>query len=132
MGLKLKLKPYERVFLNGALVRNGASGAELELLNEIPLLREKDILLEAEAQTPCQKLYLIVQTMYFEPANQQLLQPSLDALVQGVASAAPSARELLSSVLEHIQQQQYYAALKALQELIQYEAELMNYAKESE
>jgi len=41
MGLKLKLKPNERVFLNGALIRNAGTGTVIELMNEVPMLREK-------------------------------------------------------------------------------------------
>lgn len=132
MGLKLKLKPDERVYIAGALIRNASSGAVLELMNEVPMLREKDILLERDAKTPCQKLYLIVQTLYFEEASRATLFESFEALLEELVSAAPSLRDSLTPVREKVFRGEYYPALKDLQKTIIYESELMTYAKQSD
>jgi flagellar protein FlbT len=131
MGLKLKLKPNERVYLSGALLRNVGTGAVLELMNEVPMLRERDILLEQDAKTPCQKLYLIVQTLYFDEASRQGLLESFEALFNNVVVAAPSLGEPLKSVLQKVAAHRFYPALKDLQNVIDQEAQLMAYAKQS-
>jgi flagellar protein FlbT len=128
MGLKLKLKPNERVFLSGALLRNAGSSAVLELMNKVPMLREKDILLEQDAKSPCQKLYLIVQTLYFDQALHAVLLQSFNLLLGEVLQAAPSLRQSLEPVVAKLADAQYYAALKDLQVVISYESELIAHA----
>jgi len=132
MALKLKLKPGERVFIKGALIRNGDSGVELELLNRVPLLREKDILLEAEADTPCKRMYLIVQTMYLDPVEVAAFTRSFEAIADEVVRAAPSTERYIEPVRTELAKGNHYAALKALRTLIQYEGELIDHAKQSQ
>lgn len=132
MGLKLKLKPNERVYIAGALIRNTGSGAVLELMNEVPMLREKDILLEQDAATPCQKLYLIVQTLYFDKPSDGALLASYESLAKDVVAAAPSLEKELRPVGEKVREGHYYPALKELQKVITLESTLLAYAKKSE
>ena len=129
MGLKLKLKPNERVFLSGALIRNAGSGAVLELMNNVPMLREKDILLEQDAKSPCQKLYLIVQTLYFDQASHAVLLQSFNILLGEVLKAAPSLSASLEPVTAKLADAQYYSALKDLQATITHESELISHAE---
>lgn len=129
MGLKLKLKPNERVFLSGALIRNAGSGAVLELLNNVPMLREKDILLEQDAKSPCQKLYLIVQTLYFDETSHAVLLQSFNILLGEVLKAAPSLSASLEPVTAKLAGAQYYSALKDLQAAITHESELISHAE---
>ena len=129
MGLKLKLKPNERVFLNGALIRNAGTGTVIELMNEVPMLREKDILLQQDARSPCQKLYLIAQTLYFDAASHTALLESFNALSEIILEAAPSLRGLLEPAAIKLANAQYYPALKALRAVITYESELISYAE---
>jgi flagellar protein FlbT len=129
MGLKLKLKPNERVFLSGALIRNAGSGAVLELMNNVPMLREKDILLEQDAKSPCQKLYLIVQTLYFDETSHAVLLQSFNILLGEVLKAAPSLSASLEPVTAKLADAQYYSALKDLQAAITHESELISHAE---
>jgi flagellar protein FlbT len=129
MGLKLKLKPNERVFVSGALIRNAGSGAVLELMNNVPMLREKDILLEQDAKSPCQQLYLIVQTLYFDPASRHVLLQSFNRLLGEVLQAAPSLRASLEPLAPKLADAQYYSALKDLQVAITHESELISHAE---
>lgn len=132
MGLKLKLKPSESVYLAGALIRNaGSSGTVLELMNEVPMLREKDILLEREAATPCQKLYLIVQTLYFEAAARETLFEAFQSLLTDIVVAAPSLKVYLDAAMASVRAEEYYAALKTLQKAIIHETKLIVNAKQS-
>jgi flagellar protein FlbT len=132
MGLKLKLKPNESVFLSGALIRNAGSSAVLELLNEVPMLREKDILLGENANSPCEKLYLIMQTLYFEEASREKLLLDFDALRKDIAKAAPSLKKALGSVGVKVENGQFYPALKELQKVIEIESQLIAHAKQPE
>ena len=44
MPLRLDLKPHEKLFVGGAVLVNGDSRCTLTVLNDVSILREKDIL----------------------------------------------------------------------------------------
>ena len=69
MPLTLQLKPHERVILGGAVVCNGRSRARLVIENEVPVLRESDILSPRLVRTPCQRIDMALQLLYLDPAR---------------------------------------------------------------
>ena len=59
MALKITLKPGERMIIGGAVLTNGNSAScDLVVENKIPILRQKDILTEEKANSPCRRIYL--------------------------------------------------------------------------
>lgn len=131
MALKLNLKPGERVIIGGAVLTNGATTTSLTIENNVPILREKDILTEEQADTYCKKIYLVVQLMYLgEVPNVELAQ-LYGQLVTELLAAVPSMKDLISGITGYILDGKYYQALKQAHHLIQYEEELLNHAPES-
>ena len=127
MSLKVELKPNERLIIGTAVVRNGDQRARLFIEGDAPILREKDILTPATADTPAKKIYLAVQLMYL----QQDLSGHNDfyfPLVQDFLSAAPSALPLIAEVNNRILSGDLYKALKAAKRLITYEQDLISHA----
>ncbi|OGR30065.1 MAG: hypothetical protein A2X83_07235 [Desulfuromonadales bacterium GWD2_54_10] len=128
MPLMLTLKPGERVILAGAVIKNGPTVSHLQIENQVTLLRQKDILTEIEATTPCKKIYLIVQLMYIgDGLNSELAQVYWD-LVRDVLTAAPSTNDLISQISAYILNSSFYPALKVAKKLILYEEELIKHA----
>ena len=128
MPLQLTLKPGERVILAGAVIQNGPTVAHLQIENQVPLLRQKDILTEAEATSPCRRIYLVVQLMYIgEGLTTESTQVYWD-LVRDVLAAAPSTNDLISQMSAYILDSNFYPALKVAKKLIAYEEELIKHA----
>jgi len=128
MPLKLTLKPGERVIVAGAVLTNGSTTAHLQIENRVTLLRQRDILTEAEATSPCKKIYLAVQLMYIgDGLTSELAQVYWD-LVRDVLVAAPSTNDLISEISAYIVDSSFYPALKVAKKLISYEEELMDHA----
>jgi flagellar protein FlbT len=128
MPLKLTLKPGERVIIAGAVLTNGLTVAHLQIENRVPLLRERDILTEAQATTPCKRIYLVVQLMYIgEGLTSELAQVYWN-LVADVLAAAPSTNDLISQISTYIVDFDFYHALKIAKKLISYEEELFDHA----
>jgi flagellar protein FlbT len=128
MPLMLTLKPGERVILAGAVVKNGPAVAHLQIENQVPLLRQRDILTESNASTPCKKVYLVIQLMYIgDGLTSDLAQLYWD-LVRDVVVAAPSTNDLISQISAYIVKLDFYPALKVAKKLISYEEELMSHA----
>jgi flagellar protein FlbT len=128
MSLKLTLKPGERIIVGGAVLTNGPTVAHLLVENRVPLLKQKDILSEAEATTPCKRIYLAIQLMYIGDGLTTDLAPLYWDLVREVLEAAPSTNDLITEISTYILDLNFYAALKIAKKLISYEEELMGHA----
>lgn len=132
MSLKVILKPKERLYINGAVIANDEErGIHLIVVNNIPILREKDILTEEGADTPCKRIYLIVQLMYMDKNNISDYHKKFSSLAGEVVKAAPSTRGIIQKITEQLLNDEYYVALKQAHKLIQYEKELINAGKKS-
>jgi flagellar protein FlbT len=127
MPLKISLKPRERLILGGAVLRNGEAGARLLVENEVPILRERDILGPREATTPCRRIYFAVQLMYVDEKNLAEHRSLYSILVTDVLAAAPSTVRLIEPMNELVNEKKYYLALKVARELIDYEQELLKH-----
>jgi flagellar protein FlbT len=125
MPITITLKPRERLILGGAVVRNGDRGTRLMVENEVPILREHDILSQGETNTPCRRIYFVVQLMYVDEGNLAQHQDLYWILVQDVQTAAPSATRYTGQISRLVIQRKYYQALKIARQLIDYEQELL-------
>lgn len=126
MALKITLKPRERMMIGGAVVQNGDSKTEFFVENEVPLLREKDILGDQEADTPAKKIYFTIQLMYIDPENLVNHHNTYWKLVQEVVKAAPSTLGIIDRISEQLLASRYYQALKLTRKLIDCEQEIIS------
>ena len=126
MALKITLKPHEKFILGGAVIANGDAKSAFVLENDVPMLREKDILTLASANTPCKKIYFAIQLMYVDGANLAEHHKTYWELVKDVAGAAPSTRQLLEEISNDILNDRHYQALKLTKKLIEYETEVVS------
>ena len=128
MALRLTLKPHERAIIGGAVIRNGDNRVELLIENEVPLLRESDILSPGAVRTPCERIYLALQLIYVDPTRISEHQASFRALVSDVRSAAPSCEPYLEKIEDYVRAGNLYQAIKSTQDLLIYERKLMEHA----
>ena len=75
MALKLSLKPHEKVMIGSAVISNGSSTAHFIVENNVPILRQGDILTEPMTTSPCKRIYFVVQLMYIDDRNSPTLHP---------------------------------------------------------
>ena len=132
MALKITLKPREKMIIGGAVLTNGShSSCDLIIENKIPILRQKDIMSEAEADSPCRRLYFVIQLMYIDKENILKYTNQYWNFVQEIVQAAPSMAGVIDAISEQILNQKYYQALKLAQKLIDYEQEVISRVNES-
>lgn len=127
MALVIDLKPNERIVIGEAVIRNDKHRTRLHIEGDTPILREKDILKEEDANTPCKKIYFAAQLMYLSKTPETIHKVYFD-LVRDVQEAAPSTVPYIMIINEHLLKNNYYKALKAAQDLIDYEKDLLNNA----
>ena len=126
MPLKLTLKPGERMIIGGAVVTNGTGKTDLFVENNIPLLREKDIMGEKDADTIGKQIYFTIQLMYIDPENLVSHHNTYWNLVQQTIKAAPSTVALIDKISEKIVANNHYQALKLTRKLIALEKEIID------
>ena len=129
MAFRLTLKPHERAVIAGAAIRNGNSRTVLLVENEVPILREGDILSPREVRTPSDRVVLAIQLMYLEPERRESVRVTYEELVGDLRTAAPSLAADLEIVNEHVTAGRYYQALRAARQLRQDERRLLNHVR---
>ena len=125
MPLKITLKPHERMIVGGAVITNGNTRCDLLIENKVSILRQKDIMSEKDADSPCRKIYFTIQIMYIDEENLIEHHNTYWKLVQDIVKAAPSMLALIDQISEHILNNKYYQALKLARKLIDYEQEVI-------
>ena len=130
MALKVELKPGERFILGDSVITNDKQRTRLYIEGDAPILREKDILRPEDADSPCKKIYVVVQMMYLAP-NPQDHHKLYFKLVHELIEAAPSMTVHIAEINNNILTDSYYKALKATQAMIAYEESLLSNAKRS-
>jgi flagellar biosynthesis repressor protein FlbT len=128
MPLKIVLKPGEKAVINQAVIQNGGEKAELIVQNKASILRERDIMPEAEADTPAKKIYFVVQLLYMFPDKEQQYQDKFSRLVKLFVNAVPSSTPLVLDIGKQIVVGDVYGALKLCRKLIKYENEVLKHA----
>jgi flagellar biosynthesis repressor protein FlbT len=125
MVLKIELKPFEKISLGpvASVITNADQRTILNISGDVPILREKDIMEEQNANTPCKKIYFLVQSMYMAP-DPKIYSDQYFGLIRDIQNAAPSTKAFFVKINEMIRDGSYYKALKAARQLIKYEEEL--------
>lgn len=130
MSLKLHLKPYEKIILGGAVIKCGSNPVNFVVENNsVAILRQKDIMTEADAATPARRVYFILQLMYIDnDASSPKYLEAFAELEREMTAAAPSSDSYFGEIRNYLASGRLYKALKTAQELIGYEEQLVEQA----
>jgi flagellar protein FlbT len=125
-GIQISLKPGERIFINGAVLRVDRK-VTLELLNDVTFLLESHVLQAADATTPLRQLYFIAQTMLMDPANADSTRMLFDGTHRLMMSVVENEAMLegLKSVGDFIAAGKIFDALKTIRGLYGIEQQVL-------
>lgn len=125
MPLKLSLKPGEKFVLNGAVVQNGDRRGVLVLQNKASVLREKDIMQSAEANTPARRIYFPLMMMYLDEAGASRYHDEFVLRLTEFMGVIRNPDVLADCVAisKSCMEREYYKALMLSRKLIEYEDE---------
>src|SRR6516162_3589744 len=132
MTLKVELKPHERIIIGNCVVTNTDQRTRLLIDGDnIPILREKDILTPETADTPAKLIYLAVQLMYISP-DARANHGTYFNLIRDMVTAVPNAWPIIEAINNQILSGELYQALKETRKLVAYEKELLDQLKDME
>ena len=127
MALVIDLKPKEKILIGEAVITNDGARSRLHIAGDAAILREKDVMQENEADTPCKRIYYMVQCMYLSKDPKELHKSYFD-LVKEIQSASPSSSVFFMQINDEIMNDRYYKAMKLSKQLIEHEEELLELA----
>lgn len=127
MALVIDLKPGEKILIGTAVITNDAQRTRLHIAGEAPILREKDVMMEDDANTPCKKVYFLIQCMYMSSTPQDYHKKYFD-LIKQIQHTAPTTSFFFLAINEKIIEGSYYKAMREARELIKFEQELISNA----
>ena len=127
MALVIDLKPKEKILIGTAVITNDSQRTRLHISGESAIIREKDIMREEDADTPCKRAYFMIQCMYMA-RNPNLYHEQYFDIVKEIQHAAPKLSFLFLSINEKLIEGNYYKAMKEAKELISLEQDLIKHA----
>ncbi|HQT64322.1 MAG: flagellar biosynthesis repressor FlbT [Acidocella sp. 20-57-95] len=122
-GLVIELKQNELIIINGAAIRFRTK-SRVEISGKAQFLFGKQILLPEDATTPASLIYLAVQTAYIGNADERrrAVDEARELIAQFKArSISGLARDILDQVMNLINAEKYYEALKLARRVMQHE-----------
>lgn len=128
MALIIDLKPGEKILIGTAVITNDSQRTRLHISGDAPILREKDVLKEEDADTPCKKIYFLIQCMYLA-RNPRVYFEKYFELIREIQDAAPTTTFFFLKINEMILEGSYYKAMKEAKELLSHEHELISNVK---
>lgn len=126
MGLKLTLKPNEKIVVNGCVIRNSNRRQSLTIENQADVIRGVDLLDENSAVTPTSEIYFLVQSAMLNPK----IRDDLTIVIQKrLGKLVPVFHQEIGGHLieaaNHVSARNYYQALRSIKPVMKYEAELL-------
>ena len=129
MALVIDLKPGEKILIGDAVITNDSQRTRLHIAGDSPIMREKDILMEDDADTPCKKVYFIIQCMYLA-RDPKIYHERYFGMINDIQKASPSSSFFFMQINQEIISGRYYRALKVAKNLAAHEKELVENAQQ--
>jgi flagellar protein FlbT len=124
--LQLTLKPYERIIVNGCVMRNAGRKTTLVVETHADVVRGQDLLSSKAAVTPVNKAYFFVQTALTRADLREKLVPDIQKQLAALATTfAPPNVQHVFEAANWVSQSDFYKALRSLRPLMHREAELL-------
>lgn len=126
MGLRLTLKPNERLLVNGCVIRNAERRQMLVIETHADIVREADLLKADDSRTPVKEVYFFIQACLLDPDKRKRLVPLIQKkLGQLVPVFHDEVAQHIFDAANNVSVADFYKAMSALRPLIAYEEELL-------
>lgn len=127
MALKISLKPGEKFVVNGAVLTNGDRRSTFVIQNKVSILRERDIMTEAEATTPAKRIYFVVMLSYLDSDRARNYYQSFVERMNEFMGAIenPEIKLFCVQISMDMMKGEYYRALTGCRKIVDYEAKVL-------
>jgi flagellar protein FlbT len=131
--LQISLKPGERIYVNGAVLKVDRK-VSVEFLNDVTFLLEHHVIQPEDTHTPLRQLYFMIQTVLIDPANaaeaRAMFHETHDQLALSFEN--PAIRQNLGEVRDCFDRGRLFDALKLLRSLFPIEDAIIGQSARSD
>ncbi len=129
-GLVLKLKPNEKVLINGVLLQNGDRAARLRVRSsDVSILRARDAIKPEDANTPLKRVYYIAQLALAGEADAD---QAAGEILQGLSALKGvfpgSAGEDVLKAIDAAREKKFFVVMRAIKRHFEFERALLERA----
>lgn len=127
-GLRLKLRPNERVLINGAVIKNGHTQVELRVMTpETKILRLRDALHPDDIDSPTKRVCYLAQLVV---AGEVQPEEAMSQFVRGVVALKqvfldPGSQATMDQAIQHARANNFYKAMQCMRRILPYEELVM-------
>ncbi|MGR3571022.1 flagellar biosynthesis repressor FlbT [Brevirhabdus sp.] len=126
MALNLTLKPFERIVVNGCMMRNGGRKSSITVETRADIIRETDILRPYEDASPVSTAYFLIQSALIQPEHHDDLRKAAQVQLAALVGVfAPPHSQIVFETANLVSTDQLFQALRCLRPLIRRERELL-------
>ena len=127
-GLVIKLKPNEKVLVNGVLLQNGDRATSLRVRSsDVSILRARDAIEKDDANTPLTRVYYVAQLALAGEADPD---QAAEEILQGLAplkSIFPGeAGDDILRAIDAAREQKFYVVMRATKRHFEFERALLD------
>ena len=115
---KISMKPGERIYINGAVIRFDRK-TSLEFLNDVQFLLESHVMQASDADTPLKRLYFVIQAQLMAPQNASETRGLFDEQIQDLLDTFEDRAILheLKNIDRLVKETRFHEGMKALRAL---------------
>lgn len=120
MALKLRLKPNERIVVNGCVITNGDRRTTLTVSSFGQVMRARHIMQPEDAKSPVDRLYLAIQSMLIDNGTVDTAIRHVNRQAARLIAQASDTglRRRLMTVMDHVHTGDFYRGLMELRPLL--------------
>ncbi len=125
-SINLRLKPGEKLYINGAVIKVDRR-VSIEVLNDVSFLLEAHILQASDATTPLRQLYFVVQSALMDPVNSGSIKDMVREMTARTIISCDN-REIQFALVEAgelTDRGRYFEALRLIRRLYPLEAAIL-------
>ncbi|WDI31552.1 flagellar biosynthesis repressor FlbT [Hyphococcus flavus] len=127
-GLVIKLKPNEKVLVNGVILQNGDRAASIRVRsNDVSILRASDAIQKEDANTPLKRIYYVAQLAM---AGEAEAEAASREILTGLEPLRPifsgEAEGELSRAVNAAVEKKFFVVMRAVKKLFPLEEALLN------
>jgi flagellar biosynthesis regulator FlbT len=114
MPLKIRVKPEEKFYAGGAVLKNvGTRPADLLILSDSPVLRGDYLMnMEDRSSSDAAEVYFLLQILYLFKGKGQPLDGLVVQTIRNFARIYPNLQDPIDRIIEHLEAGEAFKALR--------------------
>ncbi len=127
MPLKIRIKPEEKFYAGGAVLKNvGARAADLLILSDSPVLRDDYLMnMEDRGSSDAAEVYFLLQILYLFKGKGQPLDGLVIQTIRNFAKMYPNLQDHVDMIIQHLEAGEAFKALRLGHDVLALQGKVM-------